>query len=224
MAVEQSNGAAPVGDPVAPSDRAALALATAAQALLAAIECLRGGTPPGLLTVPGLSPSAGQSLSVVEVVNEFMVAKARAGRSDRYLRQLRVSLSSFSRGRSHVPLTAVTVSDVEQWLFNRGWSPRTMRGYLADVRTLFNFAIRRGYQMRSPASAVELPCDASMHEPPAIHTPRQLAQLLTTARTADLDVCRHLAIRYFTGVRSAEAHRLREENILADYVDRKSVV
>ncbi len=35
--------------------------------------------------------------SVGQAVNEFIVAKARAGRSDRYLRQLRVSLSSLTR-------------------------------------------------------------------------------------------------------------------------------
>lgn len=87
-----------------------------------------------------------------------------------------------------------------------------MRGYLSDVRTLYNFAARRGYVERNPASAVELPVlDGST--PVTVHSPDQVKQVLKIARRADLDVCRHLAIRYFAGVRSAEAHRLRECDI-----------
>ena len=88
-----------------------------------------------------------------------------------------------------------------------------MRGYVADVRTLFNFAARRGYVKSTAAAAVELPGDTSKLAPVLVHSPRDIAQLLSTALEAP-DVCRHLAIRYFAGVRTAEAHRLREVNIL----------
>jgi integrase len=151
----------------------------------------------------------------MEAVNEFIIAKARAGRSDRYLRQLRVSLASFTKGRARVPLGDVTVSDVEKWLFNQGWQPRTMRGYLADVRTLYNFAVRRGYVKSAAACQVELP-DAPAGHAPGIHTPAEVAAVLAAARRLDLDVMRHLAVRYFAGVRSAEAHRMTDANILED--------
>jgi len=83
-------------------------------------------------------------------------------------------------------------------------------GYLSDVRTLFNFAIRRGYLDLNAASGVELPAlDGTAII--AIHSPEQVRQVLETARKWDIDVCRHLAVRYFAGVRSAEAHRLRED-------------
>ena len=197
------------------------ALAAMAAALAAVAAALKGPTPvyshsltaPPQTTIGPLSPDPA---TVRQVVNEFLVAKARAARSDRYLRQLRVSLSSFSRGRALTPIASVGLADVERWVFGQDWTPRTMRGYLADVRTLFHFAQRRGYVASVTPCAVELPAAAGDLEAPGIHTPGQVRAILETARRADLDVMRHLAVRYFTGVRSAEAHRLREENLLLD--------
>jgi integrase len=209
MPFGNANGAEPVARPDNPTDRAALALATAAQALLAVVESLKANGAPFKTTFP-------DTLTLSEVAREFLIAKARGGRSDRYLRQLRVSLHSFLRGRATTPIADVTASDLEKWLFSRDWRARTMRGYLADVRTLFNFAVRRGYLKSSAAATVELPEDTSCFEAPGIHTPAEVTKILRTASAASLDVLRHLAVRYFAGVRSAEAHRLREENILSD--------
>jgi integrase len=190
----------------------------AAQAMLAVASALSGKL--GASSSPALSPApqpvALDGHTVRDVVNEFLVAKARVGRSDRYLRQVRVSLSSFAKNRGHVPISAVTLADVEKWLSSRDWSARTQRGYLADVRTLFNFAARRGYVANANATRLELPDDNSKLEAPEIHAVRQVARVLHTARVTELDVLRHLAVRYFAGVRSAEAHRLREENLLLD--------
>jgi integrase len=213
----RANGAAPVANPVAPIDRAAEALTAAANALFAVANALQEKLVRETLPKPSNSfTPAACSLTVAETVNEFLIAKARAARSDRYLRQIRVSLSSFARGRTGRSISEITVSDVEKWLFSKDWKVRTMRGYLADVRTLFNFAVRRGYLKSSAAAAVELPDDTSSNEAPGIHTPAQVAAVLSVAQSHDLDVLRHLVIRYFAGVRSAEAHRLREENILSD--------
>lgn len=151
-------------------------------------------------------------MSSTELVNEFLLTKARANRSDRYLRQLRVSLKSFVNGRCHVPIDQVRTPEIEGWLRKREWAPKTARGYLSDVRTLFNFAVKRGYLLRNPAAAVELPPTAADFKI-EVHAPDQVREVLETARHADLDVCRHLAVRYFAGLRSAEAHRIRESDL-----------
>lgn len=193
------------------------ALAAAGAALSAPAIALQGQTAsPVLLTHTTHSQAShADSPDVRDVVNDFLVAKARAGRSDRYLRQLRVSLSNFSRGRASVPLSAVTLADVEKWIFGQGWEPKTMRGHLSDVRTLFRFAERRGYVRDVKACRVELPESPAGHAP-GMHTPEQVRAVLETARRTDLDVCRHLAVRYFTGLRSAEAHRLAESDLLIE--------
>jgi integrase len=158
------------------------------------------------------SPSA-DCPSVVELVNSFLLAKARAGKSDRYLRALRNSLGKFVQGRAHLAANAVCCADVEKWSQNAEWSPRTQRGYVSDVRTMFNFAIRRGLLRHNPAAGVELPVE----EPCAvvIHTPAQVKTVLEFARRYDLNICRALAVRYFAGLRSAEVERLEEKFIRA---------
>ena len=55
--------------------------------------------------------SPASTVTVMETVNEFLLAKARAQRSDRYLRQLRVSLGSFAKGRARAPLAVEIEGD-----------------------------------------------------------------------------------------------------------------
>ena len=209
----------PVASNVAPAAgalTAAQALASAAQALYAAACALAGTAPDALRPVAPLSlPPAQALLTVTELVNEFLRAKARAGRSDRYLRQLRVSLKSFAAGRHQRTLDQVSTLEVEKWIYGNGWAAKTSRGYLGDVKGVFAFAVRRGYCDRNPAFGVELPV-LDGHGTIAVHTPEQVREVLATARRADIDVLRHLAIRYFTGIRTAECHRLTEADIKLD--------
>jgi integrase len=192
------------------NERLATALATAGQALLEASAILRGKP------ATGFTPAASQTwLTVIELVNEFLLAKARADNSDRYLRQLKVVLSSFANGRTRHPIDQVKAPELEKWIRVHDWKPRTAKGYLDSVKTLFSFAVKRGYLDRNPALGVELPRGAAT-APIGVHTPDQVRQVLDTARRADLDVCRVLAVRYFAGLRSAEAHRIRESDLKLD--------
>lgn len=158
-----------------------------------------------------------EQLTVGELIKDFLLAKAKSGRSDRYLRALRVSLRSFANGRFHLPIGNVTVSDLEAWLEAGGWAARTQRGYLTDVHTLFSFAVRRGLLERNPAAAVEPP--VFQEPPPSIHSPDQVKTVLDFARGYELNICRALAVRYFAGLRSSEADRLNEREIGAKYIE-----
>lgn len=194
---------------------AAQALAEAARVIAAALGALQGATR----SVPSPAPAHPLPLSgasLLETVNDFLVFKARLGRSDRYLRQLRVSLSSFAHRRARRSLASISRADVEDWLGESGWKARTQRGYLADVKTLFTWARRRGYCDGNPAEGVELPAPESVA--PCIMPADQVARLLNFARGESPDVCRWLAVAFFAGVRSAELHRLREADILPGFV------
>jgi hypothetical protein len=163
------------------------------------------------------APWAVDSVTVGDLAREFLFAKARAGKSDRYLGALRNSLGKFVAGRASTPVAAVTVHDVEKWLHAHRWSSVTMRHYCGDVRTLFNFAVRRGYLQANPAAGVELP--AARPSAVVIHTPAQVEAVLEFARGYDLNICRALAVRYFAGLRSAEVDKLDEAQVGADYVE-----
>ena len=154
---------------------------------------------------------APDSPTVVELVNQFLLAKARAGKSDRYLRALRNSLSKFMAGRAQMFAHEISVADVEKWMQRPEWQPRTQRGYLADVRTLYNFGIRRGLLKNNPANGVELPVEETTEI--SIHTPDETRRVLGFARRYHPNICRALAIRYFAGLRSSEADKLEENKI-----------
>ena len=192
------------------------ALAGAAQALLAVASAFAqvNGSP----VVP-LSPArpARPSLTVSKLVTMFLAAKTRQGRSDRYLRQLKTVLASFQQGRAKTPADLVTVEDVESWLGHEAWSNRTKRNNRSDLSTVFSWAVRRGLLMSNPAIAVDLAGPENTEI--VIHTPDQVRQVLECARRTDPLACRILSIRYFTGVRSAEAARLREEDFKGEYLE-----
>jgi integrase len=211
----------PVTAPVNPAGPTTLdpwqAVALVGQALLALAQAAGVRTAAGLAPVAGFAGSPqlllpASTLTVLELVNEFLLAKARQQKSDRYLRQMRVSLKSFTQGRANRPIHSLLLQDVEAWLKLQDWAPRTCKGYLGDVRTMFNWAVRRGYIPKNPANAVELPASRP-EEPPEIFTPVEVKQILEAVRKVDLDVMRVLCLRFFAGVRNAEAHRLREEDI-----------
>ncbi len=165
-----------------------------------------------------LTPPALEGVTLTDAVNQLLVGKARTGRGDRYLRQLRCSLAAFCRGRGRRELAAIGADEIERWLLARNVAARTKANSLRDLRLLFAWAQRRGYVARNPALAVELP-ESRNTAAPGIHTPDQVRRVLEVARERDPQVCRLLAVRYFAGVRSAEAMRLREADLSARWVE-----
>lgn len=192
---------------------------------LAALAANTTGPAVPSAPIPSLSTTAlSDDVSVAHAVNQFLLSRARVGRSDRYLRQLRVVLASFAKGRASLPVSRLVPSDVERWLESKGWQPKTRRGYLADVRAFLSWCERRAWIASNPARSVDVP--ALPPQPaPAIHTPEEASRVLAAARPWP-DVLRLLAVRYFAGVRSSEAERLRECHLLLNrgYVEVPAVL
>jgi len=216
------------GDPVVPftasrdADRTIEALTATCAALLQVVQSLKGEN--FVPVVPSLSlhqqgpPRAARPLTLRELIDAFLESKAKVKRSPRYLRQLKTILKRFQKGRSAKPAGLVTLSDVEKWLDSQPWGARTRLGASRDVRTLYAWGIKRGLVDLNPAAGVELEaCDrkGKIH----IHTPQEVRKVLETARQVDPQVCRLLAVRYFAGVRSSEASRLREEDIRDGWIE-----
>jgi len=186
---------------------------------LAALVQKRG---PQFSSLPPSAPAAPvqESPLVVDVINQLLVAKARAGRNDAWIRALRCSLEQFSRnGRGRRSLHTLTAAEIEDWVHHQGWSPRTVKNRLAHLQELWRFALARGFVTGpSPVLSVERPT-ASAAPAVAIHTPDQVRTVLRAAQAQDLSVMRHLAIRYFAGLRTSEALRLQEQNIKPHHIE-----
>jgi integrase len=193
-------------------------IGAALQQIGAALAALAADTPGSrVVSTAPLSlttPRPSDDVTVADAVNQFLVSRARVGRSDRYLRQLRVVLAGFAKGRASHPVAKLLPADVERWLDSHGWQPKTRRGYLADVRAWLAWCERRAWISSNPARALDAPA-LPPQGPPAIHTPEEASRVLAAARPWP-DVLRLLAIRYFCGLRSSEAERLRESHLLLD--------
>lgn len=181
------------------------ALREAAAALTAAARAMQGKPSDPLPSPPS------SSVSLADAINDFLVAKASAGRSDPYLRQVRHHLAAFAKGRGAVALDRITVADVERWVAPGKLSARTRFGRIKYLRTLFIWAQRRQLTAHNPAATVELPTLST--DAPGIHTPEQVQTILEAARDKSLDLTRTLALRYFAGLRAAEIARLDEGDI-----------
>lgn len=176
-------------------------------AVAAAVEAVFKSRQPG----SSGQPVSSLSVRLVDAVNEYLLGKARAGRSGGHLGHLHKALSSFARGREGRPVATITSAEIEAWVNGQGWGAKTRRGYLLDVRAFLGACCRRGHLVVNPALGVDLPTVPP--RAPGIHTPSQVQVVLEAARASDLDVCRFLAVRYFAGLRWTEAAQLVEENI-----------
>jgi integrase len=161
------------------------------------------------------SPGLPVATSLDQAVVDFLWAKSRGDRSYQHIKRLRVTLRNFLKGHSGRPVSQITSMEIEAWIGTNDWAPKTARNYLTDLSIFFNWCIRRSLLERNPVLGVEISFHRST-KPIEVHTPDQVRTILQTAARADLDVCRHLAIRYFTGVRTSEAHLIRESHIKLD--------
>ncbi len=177
----------------------------------AALQLLQAVRAAGQGIAPA-SPATGQpgpALCVVDLCNEFLLAKARAGRSDGYLGLLIKQLRAFVQDRAGRAVASVGAAEIESWLYAQPWADKTRHGALLTLRTLFDFAVGRAYLAGNPALAVDLPTLTPTER--GVHSPGQVRTVLQSC--ADPSTLRYLAIRYFAGLRGSEAALLDEKEI-----------
>jgi len=202
---------------VIPTSASLQAIEAAALQLLNAVRSAGKGSFASASKIPSIATA--KPLSVAELFNQFLLAKARAGRSDNYTALLLKELRSFATGREGRAVASVTADEIEAWLHSQGWSARTMRGRLLTLRNVLSWAVTRGELAANVALGVDLPTDDAADQPPGIHTPEQVRTVLEIARKMDLNAMRCFAVRYFAGLRTSEATALDESEIHKDFIE-----
>jgi integrase len=96
--------------------------------------------------------------------------------------------------------------DIEDWMEESDWSPRTRRNYLVTLTTILNYAVAKGYCRNNQAAGIERPILDD--RPVGILTPEQTGALLRIAQTSDPKLVPALAIGLFAGLRRSEFHAL----------------
>ncbi len=147
---------------------------------------------------------------VPNLVEEFIEAKQKAGKSEEYMNSLR-RLRRFA-AVFQVPVQQITLDSLQEYFDKmvgrdgQAASPRTKTNYWRLVRSMLRYAIRRKYVPRDfleEMEGVELP-----DLPPSkteIWHPDELREMLGACRS---ELIPWLAIAAFTGLRTAEIRRL----------------
>ena len=88
----------------------------------------------------------GGARTVFEAVREFLQAKRIAGRKESYLSIQKYVLENVFAGEfGKRPVNEVSGVEIESWMNAKPWSLHTRKNYFQDVRNLFGFAMRRGF-------------------------------------------------------------------------------
>lgn len=143
------------------------------------------------------------SCGLDELVTRLLATKEKAGKSARYLKDLRLRLGSFAESFKGKRVADVSRGDVEAWLHALHLSPTSVNNYRRVLVVLFNFAQSHNLCLSNPAEDVEVV--TSTDKPPGILSPLQAAELLNNAHPSLVPV---LAIGLFAGLRRAELERL----------------
>jgi integrase len=140
-----------------------------------------------------------------QLIDLFTDAKERSGCSERYVRQLRVSLGAVEKAMPGVMAHEVTREDVEAWLRSGSWAARTKNGYLGDVASLYSWAMREGYARMNPAVKVDR---ARVVEGEIGTLTFEQCEELLRAALNEPHVMPYLVLGLFGGLRPAEIERL----------------
>jgi integrase len=142
---------------------------------------------------------------VADVVAELIQDRRSRGRSELYLRDLRVRLEQRFASAFKVPISSVTSRDIEIFLNAVKGGPRTKKNFLTAIGTLFAFAKRRGYLPEIHPGVSKVEFDAEVVVDIQIFTAEDMEVYLNAAKPELLSA---VAIGAFAGLRSEELKRL----------------
>lgn len=161
-----------------------------------------------------------KSCKVSDLVEKFLPAKRLAGRSERYLRDLRMICGDFARYYGARWVTDITPEDVENWVAVDSYSPTTRNNRLRTLSSAFAFAVTRRWCETNPVAQAER---AIERKPVARYLSAKQAETLLHAADKDMLPC--VAIQLFAGLRPCEMAELDFKNIDLDrnqlWVDRE---
>ena len=144
-----------------------------------------------------------RSITLEALVSEYQDSRRRAGLSEVHLADLRYRLGRFSCEFWPVPVRTLSTSQIEDWLYALGLSPKSFNNFRARLASLFTYGQKRHYVTINPVLAIE--AVKQIQEPPEIFTPKELDTVLANAADSLLPT---LVLGAFAGLRTAELLRL----------------
>jgi integrase len=145
-------------------------------------------------------------ITVTQLADEVLAAKRRDGLSARYLKMLRLYLKRFSQDFGSRLIADITIEELDEWLRNLPFAPKTRANYRTNIGILFSHATNRRIIDHNPVVHTARP--KLIDKAPEIFAVDELRSLLEAAAKLEPDVLPMLAIGAFAGLRDAEIRRL----------------
>jgi integrase len=149
-----------------------------------------------------------RSVTVNQLVDEFITNRRAKGKSEIYIRDLTTRLSRFKVSTGDRVIADITSGDVDHWIQSLNVGPQTQNNFRACLSAMWTFAVRRGYAATNVIQLVDKTSVVRDHIP--TFTVQQLTTLLAAASPEYLPV---LAIGAFAGLRPEEINKLRWEDL-----------
>jgi len=149
--------------------------------------------------------------TLADAIADLLRVKAAARRRPAYIRSLRQYLAMFARGREQLPVSSLTVGDLDDWFNSRNEAPCTQASNVGRLSALFQFGVRRGWLDQNPCRRLE-PV-AVEYKAPKILTPEEALKLMEAVRASCPRGLAWFALALFAGIRPEECDRLTWSNI-----------
>jgi len=144
-----------------------------------------------------------RSITVAELVGRVISDRERAGRSGRYLLDLRSRLGRFKKDFGPRSVATITRDEITDWIRGLGQSATSQNNYLRLIRVLFSEGVKGKFLDESPAKHVT-EAKTTQTEVGTL-TP---AELVTLLHKAPEEMIPTLVIGAFAGIRREEIKRL----------------
>lgn len=151
-----------------------------------------------------------QKATVGEVVEQLIKNLTRANRSEYYLRDMRQRLNDFASAFPKM-IGNITTEEIDEWLEGIKVASRTRNHYRNSIVSLFRFAKKRGFLVKSvPTAADGSTLSNVVCADIQIMTVDDMATVLHQAPSW---MAPSLAIKAFSGVRTEELMRMEWKNV-----------
>lgn len=157
---------------------------------------------------------AKKSIRIDEAIFDFIDTKKAAGKSTRYLQDLRARCNQFVNSFGELTLADIDVATVENWLEGLKVAPVTRNNYRRALSVFFAWGMKRGFCVSNPVTDTERSKEVA--ERVEIFTPAEVRVILNAAPA---ELLPFLAMGAFAGLRSEELRRLRWEDV--DFLNRR---
>ncbi len=137
-----------------------------------------------------------------ELSEEFLTSRKAMSCKPKTMVQYESYFNVLKEEFGKMKLHEVHRQDVEDWIGESKWSPRTRKNYLVTLTTFFNFALEREYCATNPAAVIPRPL---LHdEPPGILEPEEARALIKAAEGCTPELVPGIVIGLFAGLRRSE--------------------